>query len=115
MSDAQRRAADRMCVLCQENGGSCTIEHARQMISKEFALTPEDKRYSRSRKEPQWLIDLRNFVRDVNEDKYAYFEKIPEGVRLTEAGYEAIKHGRLYDVITPRHLDQGGEQLTMEM
>jgi hypothetical protein len=117
VSDIQRKAAERMRILCVRGGGSCTIEHARRVIPKvfQFALTTEEKVRNASRDEPEWLIAIRNFVRDVGQNKYACFEKIDEGVRLTEAAYELIDRGRIYDVITPMHLHEGGEQLTMEM
>jgi hypothetical protein len=113
MSDIQRKAAERMRILCVRAGGRITFEQARRLIPRVFPLTSEEKCRNASRDEPEWLIAVRNFVRDVDAGKYRFFEKIAEGVRLTEAGYRLIDQGRIYDVITPMHLHEGGEQLTM--
>jgi hypothetical protein len=76
------------CLFLIRRHGRATFDLARAEIPKHCDLTPEECRLSKSRiREPNWLIDIRNFDRDVVAGKERFFYKDFGGaLKLTDLG-----------------------------
>lgn len=87
MSVIQHRAGLRWLFLCRLKG-TATFEHARELIPLYCSLKDERTLIS-SRQEPEWLVAMRNFKRDVDQGKERYFNRAPNGgIRLTIRGLQ---------------------------